>query len=201
MRKIVITGGVGSGKSEVLNFLKENCNCKVVRADDVAANLMSPNGKCYFDIINEFSKVNLLEEGSDKKNPPFDKVKLSKLVFSDDEGRRKVNSIVHPAVKEYILDDVEKCKNEYDYYFLETALAIEEGYDKLFDETWFIYAQESIRSERLKKERGYSDERIKEILSAQMSEDIFRSHATKVIDNNGDENELYHNIRQIIRCE
>lgn len=202
MKKIVITGGVGSGKSKVINFLNDNCNCKVVRADDVAKKLMSPGQICYDLIINAFPKADLLIDRKDVKSNtkgcnkklPFDKKKLSAFIFSNKLSREKINSIVHPYVKRYILDDIQAVEGEYDYYFLETALAIEEGYDKLFDETWYIYSSEEIRQDRLIRDRGYSEDRIKEIFSSQQSEEEFRLNATVVIDNNGDEQNLFRNI-------
>ena len=151
MKKVVITGGVGSGKSKVIEYLKDNCNCKVVRADDVAKELMAPGARCYYDIIEAFPDDELVRGDSTINNrqgyPPFDTDKLSALIFANDSNRSKVNSIVHPAVKEYVLKDTihEEERGVYDYYFFEVALAIEDGYDKLFDETWFIYAPRFIR--------------------------------------------------------
>jgi dephospho-CoA kinase len=49
MKKIVITGGIGAGKTAVLKYLQENVNCKVIRADDVAHILMEPYEKCYYE--------------------------------------------------------------------------------------------------------------------------------------------------------
>lgn len=189
MKKIVITGGVGAGKSEVLSVLSKEYNCKVVRADDVAKDLMKPGEKCYSDIVKEFRSVNLfpddLSEDSNSNYPPFDKDKLSFLIFSDDNNRKRLNAIVHPAVKEYILEDVrlEEETGKYDYYFLETALAIEEKYNELFDETWYIYADEEVRRERLMNNRGYSSEKMDEIFASQLSDEEFRRFATKIIDN------------------
>ena len=218
MKKVVITGGVGSGKSKVLKYLKDNCNCKIIRADDVAKKLMMPGEKCYFEIIKAFpDKVLVTEEvaadlsleedavqgDSKSKYPPFDKKKLSELVFASDKGRGIVNSIVHPAVKEYVLEDVtsEDKKGAYDYYFFEVALAIEEGYDKLFDETWFIYASRSTRCERLKRPRGYSKERIDEIMSSQLSDEEYMAHCTFTINNDGNIEDLYNNISHILHCD
>ena len=218
MKKVVITGGVGSGKSKVLKYLKDNCNCKIIRADDIAKKLMMPGEKCYFDIIKAFpdkvlvteeveadlsSKEDVTQGDNKSKYPPFDKKKLSELVFASDQGRRIVNSIVHPAVKKYVLEDVtsEDKKGAYDYYFFEVALAIEEGYDKLFDETWFIYASRSTRCERLKRTRGYSEERIDEIMSSQLSDEEYKAHCTHTINNDGNIEELYNNISHILHCD
>ena len=221
MKKVVITGGVGSGKSRVLKYLTDNCNCKVVRADDVASLLMEPGKRCYFDIIDAFSDEELVDKtaktkhredgtynvASDKEGavpyPPFDKARLSSLIFANDNNRLKVNSIVHPAVKEYVLSDVEKEEKRalYDYYFFEVALAIEEGYDNIFDETWFIYADRSTRCERLKQSRGYSDDKIDSIMASQLSDEEYRTHSTVTINNDGNVEDLYDNISHILHCD
>lgn len=203
MKKIVITGGVGSGKSEVLSILKDNYNCKVVRADDVAKELMKPGQQCYYEIIDAFPGCDLLEDDGDKPGnyadtepvgTPFNKSKMSQLVFADPDGRAKINAIVHPAVKKYILDDVKESEGKYDYYFLETALAIEEKYNELFDEVWYIYTDKEIRKRRLMKDRGYSADKVDDIFASQLSDEEFRRFATRVIDNNGTSEELIHKI-------
>lgn len=214
MKKIVITGGVGSGKSKVLEYLRCNCNCKIIRADDIAKELMAPGCRCYFDIIDAFPDEVLVSEatGSDsdlvKVNgnssyPALDTDKLSSIVFANEEGRAKINKIVHPAVKEYVLEDVadEEKKGAYDYYFFEVALAIEEGYDQLFDETWFVYASRSTRCERLMSKRGYSRDRVNEIMSSQLSDEAYRTHSTATINNDGNIEELYANISHILHCD
>ena len=72
-----------------------------------------------------------------------------------------------------------------DFLFIEAALLIECGYDKIVDELWYIYADKEVRRQRLKESRGYSDEKIDNIFKNQLSEDKFRSHCKVVIDNSG----------------
>lgn len=206
MKTINITGGVGAGKSEVLSFLKNNYNCKIIKADDVAHLLMSPSGKCYLKIIEAFEGEDLFDDDvtlASNDRRPFSKSKLSKVIFSNDANRLKLNSIVHPAVKEYILDDIKKARDskEYDYYFLEAALVIEEGYDKLLDETWYIYASCDSRIKRLIESRGYSHDKAVSIMASQCSEEEFREHATHVFNNDGKQEELFDNIRQYLHCD
>ena len=73
-----------------------------------------------------------------------------------------------------------------DYLFIEAALLIENGYDKIVDEMWYVYADEEVRRQRLKTTRGYSDSKIDDILKGQLSDEEFRQHADFVIDNSGD---------------
>ena len=199
MKKIVITGGVGSGKSEVMSILRDNFNCRTLRADDVAKELVKPPHQCYNDIIAAFLNENLLEEGSSDTEPPFDVVKLTKKVFSDEDSRKKINSIVHPAVKQYVIDDIAASEGKYDFYFLESALIVEGGLEEMFDEVWYVYADKAKRSERLYKGRGYDEAKTQSIIKSQLSEEEFRRHATRIIDNNGDTKELYQNICKALR--
>ncbi|HBA63793.1 MAG TPA: dephospho-CoA kinase, partial [Lachnospiraceae bacterium] len=78
----------------------------------------------------------------------------------------------------------------------EAALLIEDKYDEICDELWYIYAGEEIRRERLKKSRGYSDEKIDSIFASQLSEEVFRSHCDVIIDNSGVFSQTKEQIRQ-----
>lgn len=69
---------------------------------------------------------------------------------------------------------------------MEAALLIEEKYDEICDELWYIYADEEVRKERLIEGRGYSEKKVREIMANQLSEDEFSSHCDFEIDNSGD---------------
>ena len=196
MRFIGITGGVGAGKSAILRFLENEYGAYVVRADELAAELMQPGHHCH-DLLREaFSDI----PGLVDEHGGFRKEVLVTQVFSDGDRRAVMNSIVHPEVKKAILEDEKKHRQSGDteYYILEAALLIEEGYDRICDELWYIYASEETRRDRLKATRGYSDERIDEIMSAQLSEEEYRAHCRYVIDNDGDRETAYRDIRGII---
>ena len=98
-----------------------------------------------------------------------------------------MNSVVHPAVKEYVIrqQEYEKERGELSLLVLEAALLIEEHYDKICDELWYIYTSEENRRDRLKASRGYSDEKIDNIFKSQLSEEEYRKYCAVVIDNNG----------------
>jgi len=68
---------------------------------------------------------------------------------------------------------------------LEAALLIECGYDKICDELWYIYAEPSVRRERLKKARGYSDEKTGSIIKNQLPDGEYRKYCAHIIDNSG----------------
>lgn len=181
MRTIGITGGVGAGKSRVINYLKETYNAPVIVADELAHQLEEPGQCCYNELINAFGQGILKDDGY------IEPKSLAQIIFQDRENLKKINDIVHPAVKESILQKMEEerekgCK----LFFLEAALLLEEGYDKILDEIWYIYASSDVRRQRLKDSRGYSDDKIDSIMTKQLSDESFRNGCDAVIDNSGD---------------
>ena len=178
---IGITGGVGCGKSEVLRYLKETYNARVLLADDVANQLKEPGMPCYQPVIECLGRQILDENGL------IDKGKMAKAIFSEDGRLEAINAIIHPAVRTYIEQAINKEREEQkiDFFFLEAALLIEEHYDEMMDDMWYVYADEQIRRERLKVSRGYSDEKTDSIMSKQLSEQEFREKCNFVLDNSG----------------
>ena len=192
---IGITGGVGAGKSSILQALKEHCNCKIVLADDVGNLMKEPGQKCYSRIVD------LLGEDILQEDKTIDKIKMAQRIFADQSLLNEVNEIIHPAVEEYILNDIATKKKEgnIDVFFLEAALLIEAGYVPYLDELWYIYTEKSVRIKRLKESRAYSDEKIEQIMSKQLSEDEFRKYATFVLDNSHDFDTTFAQIKN--QCE
>ncbi|MBE5963560.1 MAG: dephospho-CoA kinase [Lachnospira sp.] len=179
MKVIGITGGVGCGKTTVLRYISDNYNAKVIYADDVAKELMQKDAKAYTRIVEVFG------DGILRGDLEIDRAKLSQIVFTNKFKLVVLNSIVHPLVKKHIIEDIarESCEQKYDYVFVEAALLIEDHYDVICDELWYIYADETVRRNRLKESRNYTDEKIDDVISNQLSEDEFRKACQETIDN------------------
>lgn len=198
MKFIGITGGVGAGKSAILEYIAENYRAKVMLADEIAHDLMMPGTKCYDTIRTEFTKEDIfLEDGT------FHRGNMATVIFEDTKKRSRMNEIVHPAVKEYILEmyEIEKKKGALDYLILEAALLIEEHYDEICDELWYIDTSKENRRKRLRETRGYSEKKIEDIFSSQLTEEEYRRHCKVVIDNNGTVEEAFLQIRKILNKE
>jgi dephospho-CoA kinase len=190
MKTIGITGGVGAGKSLILSYIETHYQAKIYRADDIANFLKEPGQSCYAPIVELLGKT-VLDE---KQN--IDKKKMAEIIFAKEYLLKEVNAIIHPAVRNFVLSEIEKeqKKGSVDFWILEAALLIEEHYDEVLDELWYIRSADNIRSERLKKSRGYSDEKIQNIMKSQLSDENFLKHCKIVIENNGDLNETYRQI-------
>ncbi len=181
MKIIGITGGVGSGKSRVLSYMEEAYNAVVCQADHVAWELQEPEQKCYAQIVKHFGKDILNDDGT------INRKKLGQIVFNDNEQLLVLNGIMHPAVKETIVQIIQSEQEKgTDYFVLEAALLLEDGYSQICDELWYIYTDEDTRRLRLKESREYSDEKINAIMASQLSEEVFRKECQIVIDNSGD---------------
>lgn len=194
MMTIGITGGVGAGKSQILSYIEEHYNSKVIRADEVAHLLEEPGHECHDRIVALLGSDVLQEDGS------IDKKKMAAVIFNDKEKLVGINAIIHPEVKKYIIKQIEKEKKAeiIDFLFIEAALLIEEHYDEIVDEMWYIHTDIEIRSKRLAQSRQYSAERIANIMRGQLSEEEFRKHCSVVIINNGDLEETYKQINYIM---
>ena len=196
MKFIGITGGIGAGKSTVLSLLNENFNCRVVLADQVAAELMTPGHDCFDKVVAMPWPESILDESGH-----IDRPLMAKFMFADDSLRDLVNATVHPAVEKEVLNqvEIEKEKHNIEYFFFEAALLIECGYGKLVDEMWYIYASPEVREIRLMESRGYSKERIENTFNVQRSDESFREHCDRVIDNSGSKEETLAQLKALLR--
>lgn len=181
MRFIGITGGVGAGKSKLLEYISRHYLCEIYLADEVAHQVKAKGTACYEQLIGLLGTEVLQEDGE------IDKGTMAAKIFGDEGLLEQVNAIVHPAVREYLLERLEEARQrcEVELFFVEAALLIEAGYGDLVDEMWYIYAKEDIRRERLVVDRGYSQEKIGNIMRNQLTEEEFRQSCDFVIDNSG----------------
>ncbi|MCM1497380.1 MAG: dephospho-CoA kinase [Clostridium sp.] len=179
MKIIGITGGIGSGKSTVLSILKEKHNACIVEADRLAHRLMSPGYLVYQQIVEAFGEGILADGGG------IDRERLSEIVFNHSGELERLNGIVHPAVKEYILQDIQKKQREKaeQLYVIEAALLIEDGYRTICDELWYIYTDREERIRRLISGRGGNRKKWEQIIQNQSDDEFYFANCDVVIDN------------------
>ena len=192
MRFIGITGGIGAGKSEILHYIGQHCRCEIYLADEVAHLVKAPGTKAYGQLAELLGQEVLGADGE------IDRAAMADRIFANPALLEQVNGIIHPAVREFLLEQLARVREsgEAELFFVEAALLIECGYLALVDEMWYIYADEAVRRQRLKASRGYSEEKIARIMSSQLGEAQFRESCDFVIDNSG---ELAESCRQIDR--
>lgn len=197
MKVVGITGGVGSGKSEILSYLSKKCVCRVLLADQIAHLLEEPGQICYNLIVELLGNRILNKDGE------IDKKKFAEVIFADEEILNQVNGIIHPKVKTYLCNVIqdEREKQELDYLFIEAALLIENGYNEIVDEMWYIHTDIDVRRDRLKRSRGYSDEKIDNIMAKQLTEKEFFDHSDFVLENSDSLEAVYKQIDEKLRVD
>lgn len=179
MKIIGITGGVGSGKSEILKHLSKNPAFAVREADKIAHDYLDPGSRIFPKLIEVLGEDVLASDGQ------IDRKKMAELIFNDSDKKAAVDSLIHPAVEEFVRQDIAntEASGKYQIYFLEAALLIECGYDKICDELWYIYADREVRKKRLKESRAYSGEKTDAIINNQLPDGIYRERCGRTIDN------------------
>lgn len=182
MKVVGITGGVGSGKSEVLRLLEEKFGCKVIRTDDVARDLCEPGEVSYKLIVEAFGMEILDGDGR------LDRPKLASIVFADDEKLRILNQCTHPQVYEWVREHVRNWKIDGSCKMIavEAALMEELKTMEVCDSYWYVHVKPEIRRERLRVSRGYSEEKMDAVFASQLDESVFINGCDVVIDNNSD---------------
>lgn len=179
MRIIGITGGIGTGKSTVLHMMEREAGVYIVETDRLAHTLMEPGQKAYEKIVDTFGTQILSEDGM------IDRASLGKIVFGDAGKLEQLDAIVHPAVKEYIMTDIEtkQKSGEVRFYVIEAALLIEDGYKAICDELWYIYVDREERIRRLIAGRGGARAKYEAVMENQATEDYYMENCDVVIHN------------------
>lgn len=190
MKVIGITGGVGAGKSTVLNILREEYQARIILTDEVGHDLMLPGGACYSEILQLMGEEVLSPDGT------FDKKKLGQRIFNDREMQKQVNGIVHPVVRQRVKEEIENSKNT--LIVVESALLMEANLDSLCDEVWYVYVSTQERVKRLYEQRGYSEVKSYSIIQNQLSHEAFRRQSDRLIDNGSSREYTRRQIREFM---
>lgn len=187
---IGITGGIGAGKSEILRYIGKHYPCEIYLADEAAHRVKEPGTDCYGKLLALLGEEILTADGQ------IDKAKMAAKIFADAGLLEKVNAVIHPAVRTYLLERLARARKraETELFFVEAALLLECGYGEIVDEMWYIHADASVRRRRLVESRGYDSERIDNVMAKQLSEEAFRSRCDFVIDNSGSLTETFRQI-------
>ena len=175
MKKVGITGNIGSGKSYVCKMF-ENLSIPVFYSDDETKKLyLIPSVKEL--IINRFGQEVYFEDGT------LNRKLLSYHLFKNEEAMRFIESVLYPALNKHFDEWCEQQKTPYVLY--ESAILFEKNYEKFFDKIIFVSASEDIRLQRVMKRDDCTEENVRSRMRLQMSEETKISRADFVIYNDG----------------
>ena len=172
---IGVMGGIGSGKSEVLNYMETKHYATIIEADKIAHDIL---------LNDESVKSQAKKLFPDAFNgDEIDTDKMADIVFNDPNKLEALNSLTHPPTINEIINQITNVKSK--YVVVESALFLGEEVADLTDELWFIYCDKKERIRRLVETRGYSKEKAVAIIANQPNDEDYNSAADEFIDNTG----------------
>jgi dephospho-CoA kinase len=176
MKKIGITGGIGSGKTTVCNIF-DVLGVPVFHADEVARVLQDMDADIRSGMIDLFGEAIYFANGK------LDRKKVAALIFNNPALKNKVNLLVHPKVKKNFLDWTAKNQSE-DYILYEAAILFETGSYSGFDYNILVTASEQVRIDRVVKRDHTNEEAVLDRIRNQMSDEEKIPLADFIIENN-----------------
>jgi dephospho-CoA kinase len=174
MKIVGLTGGIGSGKTTVLQLFKE-IGATTYIADIEAKNLMNNDDELKFQITQIFGDK-VYKKGS------IDRKYLASIVFNDALKLEKLNKLVHPKVQQHFKRFLKKCNNSIIIY--ESAILFESGSNKLCDYIITVFTDYKTKIKRLKLRDSVSEDEIKVRMQHQLKDDYKIANANFVIENN-----------------
>lgn len=197
---IVITGGIGTGKSTAIDIVK-NFGYKVLDSDKIVHDGYNKGDDLYCRVVERFGKEILNEDES------INRQKLGKIVFNDEESLRDLNKITHVYVIQKLMRGIEECRDE--VIFLDIPLILEnlrqeKEYGLKFDEIWLVYVSPETQIMRLRQraiKENKKPEDVLNIIKKQIPINEKVSMADEVIDNEGTIEELEIKIKELLNIK
>ena len=194
MKIIGLTGGIGSGKSTVTDYLIAR-GFPVLDADKIAREIVLPGSEMLIQLVSVFGKAILMQDGS------LDRKKLGAIVFSDAKKKKTLDGLMHTRILELIHDWILQYREEsvHKVIFIDAPLLFETGLDKSASEIWVIDVDEETRIKRIMERDGLKREDIAMRISNQMTRDEKNKRADVILDNTGNQEALYQQIEQLLQ--
>lgn len=189
MLKVGLTGGIGSGKSTVVKGLQAK-GITIVDADQIAREVVQPGEQALDEIARVFGPEVLQADGT------LDRSKLKQRIFSDPSAKQQLEAILHPRIRQRILERVNNAKDT-DYVVADIPLLVESKYPDHFDRVIVVDCTEAQQIERVKARDAMSDEQIQRIMDSQASRQQRLDAATDIIDNTGSLDSLKMQIEKL----
>ena len=175
--RVGLTGGIGSGKSTVVDTLAD-MGAAVVDADEIARRVVAPGSSVLGRLAEKFGSDILLEDGT------LDRALLAQRAFADERGTRRLNEITHPAIREQAERDISRAEETSAIVVYEMPLLVESGQVSLVDVVVVVDVPESMQLERA-VQRGMDDGDVRRRMLRQASREQRLDAADAVIDNSG----------------
>ena len=178
MLKVGLTGGIGSGKSVVAEIFA-GLGITIIDADLIAHQLTESGSDAFKEIIQLFG------EGIIATNGELNRKKLARTVFSNPSDKIALENILHPKIKQRILQEIKEAKDNH-YIILAIPLLLESNFRNLVDQIIVVDADDDIRIQRVQQRDGRTEQQIRDIMNLQIGRDERLQQADDILYNNGE---------------
>jgi len=189
MLKVGLTGGIGSGKSTVADIFSR-LGITVIDADNIAHQLTQSDSESFKEIILLLGKEFIDSDGE------LNRKKIAQTVFSDPSIKIALEKILHPKIKQHMVQEIEQAKDG-NYIILAIPLLLESNFTNLVDRIIVIDADDDTRIKRTQQRDGRSEEQIRQIMNNQIGRDDRLRHADDILKNNGNLEDLKVAVTQL----
>ena len=192
MLKVALTGGMGTGKSEV-SALFSKWGAYIFDADTIAKKILSENKTAQKDIISEFGSDVISIKGN------IDNKKLGRVAFKNEHNQLKLNTIIHP----YVFKEIDLCferileQGRHEIFVVDAALIYESGADSHMDYVIVVTSHLKIRTERVMKRGIINRDDFLKRVELQWPEKDKIDMADFIIHNNGTMNNLNQEAKNV----
>ena len=191
MLVIGLTGGIGTGKTEVSRLLQE-LGAKVINADQVGHEAYTPHSEAWEEVVKAFG------DGILQQNEEIDRRKLGSIVFADPEQLATLNGIMHPRMAAIVREKLVGLETRgVEVAVVEAAVLFEAGWDTLVQEVWTTESPVESVVARLQERNGFEPNEIRKRIASQMSSAERSSRATEVVSNSEELPDLENTVKEI----
>lgn len=189
---IGLTGGIASGKSTVVEMIKD-AGYKVIDADQLVHDMQAKGGRLYQALLDWLGEAILLSDGE------LNRPKLGQLIFSSEEMRHQSAEIQGQIIRDELAAKRDCLAKEEDVFFMDIPLLIENDYKDWFDQIWLVAVSPEAQRQRLMKRNHLSAEEADMRIASQMPLSEKLPYASLVIDNNGSIDDLKEKVKSAIK--
>ena len=190
---IGLTGGIGTGKTEICRILKD-LGAYVIDADRIVHEGYRNNNKIQTAVVEEFGVEIVSSDGG------INRAQLASVVFEDYHALRRLNKIIHPLVLKEMQSQLHKLRfSGTEVVVVEVPLLVEAGWNSIFDEIWVTVVDEQTAIRRIMERSSLSSKKIRARIKSQTDDGARLSIADAVIDNTADVPALEDRVRELWR--
>ena len=194
-RRIGLTGGIASGKTTITNYIRKHKNIPVVDADNLSRELIKPNTYGYKKIFDYFG--NKIIDKKNNSERAINRKLLRKIIFKHSESREWIEKLLHPLIKEKMIQECSQYKNN-QTIVLVIPLLFEAKFEDICTEIWLVKCPKEIQKKRLITRDKISEKEASEYINLQLSFEEKRKFSDIILDNSDDKNKWIDTIRKLL---